>query len=238
MHRRIAPVFLAVLIAFPLVVPASAAEPAATSSSQPSEAPSPSAEPSPEPTAEKLLSHIATFVRVVPALLQHEPAQFWGDQHKVVRQLVTKELSGVGARVADKFKAAQSRMRLLGPQDVTELAKIVAEAISKADEEELIEWAEQACPVCSSPGRARGEVFDFGDAYVEDDEYEGIFSWTPHIVNLVESFKCEVCLLEIEGADELDAAGLPKLVDNNRVDASLVAEMADWKDVSAFPEWW
>ncbi len=60
MHRRIAPLFLAVLIAFPIVAPASAAEPAATAWSESSEAPSPSAEPSAEPTAEPTVAPEAT----------------------------------------------------------------------------------------------------------------------------------------------------------------------------------
>jgi subtilisin len=61
MHRRIAPVFLAVLIALPLVVPVSAAEPTATqtpavepaATPEPSATPTagPSADPAPEPSA-------------------------------------------------------------------------------------------------------------------------------------------------------------------------------------------
>ena len=65
MHRRIAPLFLAVLVALPVVAPASAAEPLAppaaepattpppapdpTPADQPSPSPSPSAEPTPPP---------------------------------------------------------------------------------------------------------------------------------------------------------------------------------------------
>ena len=60
MHRRIAPLFLAVLIALPVVVPASAAEPAASPSSEPTQGPAatpdrpivePAASPEPSPTA-------------------------------------------------------------------------------------------------------------------------------------------------------------------------------------------
>ena len=55
MHRRIAPLFLAVLIALPLVAPVSAADPTAPPSSEPTEAPVATTEPTPTeapPTAE------------------------------------------------------------------------------------------------------------------------------------------------------------------------------------------
>jgi hypothetical protein len=47
MHRRIAPLFLAVLIALPIVVPASAAEPPAPPPSEPAAEPTPTGEPTP-----------------------------------------------------------------------------------------------------------------------------------------------------------------------------------------------
>ena len=50
MHRRIAPLLLAVLIALPVVVPASAAEPAASSPSAQGLEPAPTSEPITEPT--------------------------------------------------------------------------------------------------------------------------------------------------------------------------------------------
>ena len=52
MHRQIAPLFLAVLLAFPVVVPASAAQPRPTPEPTPSAEPTPSTEPTPsaEPT--------------------------------------------------------------------------------------------------------------------------------------------------------------------------------------------
>ena len=55
MHRRIAPLFLAVLIALPVVAPVSAADPTASPSSEPTEAPVATSEPTPTepiPTAE------------------------------------------------------------------------------------------------------------------------------------------------------------------------------------------
>ena len=55
MHRRIAPLFLAVLIALPVVAPVSAADPTASPSSEPTEAPVATPEPTPTepaPTAE------------------------------------------------------------------------------------------------------------------------------------------------------------------------------------------
>jgi subtilisin len=52
MHRRIAPLFLAVLIALPVVAPVSASNPAASPSSEPTEAPTPTSEPTPTPTPE------------------------------------------------------------------------------------------------------------------------------------------------------------------------------------------
>src|SRR6476646_10389124 len=55
MHRRIAPLFLAVLIALPVVAPVSAADPTASPSSEPTAAPAATPEPTPTepaPTAE------------------------------------------------------------------------------------------------------------------------------------------------------------------------------------------
>src|SRR4030067_472736 len=47
MHRRIAPLFLAVLIAVPVVVPASAAQPSAPPPAEPSAEPTPPPDPTP-----------------------------------------------------------------------------------------------------------------------------------------------------------------------------------------------
>jgi subtilisin len=60
MHRRIAPVFLAVLIALPIVAPTSAAEPAASPSSEPGQAPAPTAGPTAGPTAEPISEPMQT----------------------------------------------------------------------------------------------------------------------------------------------------------------------------------
>ena len=64
MHRRIAPLFLAVLIALPVVVPASAAEPSASPSSEPTEGPAVAPEPSPAPTVEPVATPEPTVVPV------------------------------------------------------------------------------------------------------------------------------------------------------------------------------
>ena len=56
MHRRIAPLFLAVLIALPVVVPASAAEPSASASSEPTEGPVATSEPAPTPSVDPTAS--------------------------------------------------------------------------------------------------------------------------------------------------------------------------------------
>lgn len=177
-----------------------------------------------EPSPEDFLAHTASFLRVVNALLQREPAQFWGVEHALVEQLVAEELSAVGVRVAEKLDAARRRVQSLGPQALADLANVVAEAISDADDWDVTLWAEYACPVCDSPGRAHGEVIDDGEVDVDADKYEVNYHWAPHIVTVVESFKCDVCGLDIEGADELDAAGLPRRVDNDRVDPRALAE--------------
>ena len=52
MHRRIAPMLLAVLIALPVVAPTSAAEPTTSPAGEPSQAPAPVTEPTPAPVPE------------------------------------------------------------------------------------------------------------------------------------------------------------------------------------------
>jgi hypothetical protein len=177
-----------------------------------------------EPSPEDLLAHTASFLRVANSLLQRNPSQFWGTKHPLVEQLVAEELSAVGVRVAEKLDGARGRVQCLGPQMVADLANVVAQAIADADLWNVLWWAEYPCPVCHSPGRAYGEAIDKGEVDVDADHGEISYHWASHVVTIVESFKCDVCGLDIEGADELDAADLPRQVDNQRVDFALIAE--------------
>ena len=170
-----------------------------------------------EPTPEQLLAHAASFGRVVNALLRAPADDFWGPLYGLVTALVAEELSIVSVRVEEKLTKAREHMGMLGPDRVGDLAKVALEAIEAESEEEYLGFAERACPVCGSPGRAIGETIDDGDVDVDADKYEVNYFWAYDIVTIAVEFKCEVCGLHLTGGDELDAAEVSRRVQNDRV---------------------
>lgn len=162
------------------------------------------------------LSHAAAFVRAVGVLLRSNTEAFWGELAGLAASLVNDELNAVAVRVQAKIAQARAALRLLTANGTNEVGSALAAAAELALHEEEPDVINLPCPVCRFDGWGVGAVVDEGDAEGEHDDGGITWHWLPDLYVLLDSFECHVCRLNLEGAEELDEAGVPLRVATDR----------------------
>lgn len=176
------------------------------------------------PDEDQRSAEAAAFVTAIETLIKPSPEAFWGEQSEVAKKLVSDAHDATAIRVATAVAIATKRMNALG-QSLAILAAAELETIDKTDALDFADFAEIACPVCKSPGRAYGQLYDDGYGEADADSDGADYYWVPRIVNIVEHFECAVCGLELTGGDEILESDLPSIVDNSRADPEMVLDL-------------
>jgi hypothetical protein len=163
------------------------------------------------PSDEELLDHVAAFVRAIEGLLLIDATTFWDDQAALAAELVKEQLNKVAIRVQTRIVEAKSHIESMDPDRrdaLVEQARAWLEADSRPADEVDVE-----CPACFSTGEGFGDLEDDGEPYFERGEPVG---WIPDIKSILTGFRCRVCGLHLNSAEEIHAARLPQEVDNER----------------------
>lgn len=92
----------------------------------------------------------------------------------------------------------------------------------------LFEYEEERveCPACGNFAVVKGHS-EFKEWDVEEDD-EGIPNWFPIVELFTDEFECRACRLKLEGSEELDAAGIPSVIEIDNADP------ADFQDYSEY----
>jgi hypothetical protein len=166
------------------------------------------------PDDEDALSHGAAFVRAIEVLLRIDPSAFWGIHADVAASLVEDNLNAVKVRVSRQIALAREfRSRI----DDEAFALVNREASARIFLQDSSIVA-VPCPGCGGEGWAFGELIDDGEGETEYQDGGYHTYWTPDLYTLVDEFECQVCKLVLTGQEELEAAGLPIRVPNDRAD--------------------
>lgn len=136
-----------------------------------------------------------------------------------VSKQLDQTLADVQRTVEEKLARAKDvlRTRFVGmPKDAVDVFARIAEAgykqVMEKYRDDLI-----GCPVCEYLALASGEFVVDWD--VDYDDHTGLPTNATPVVTLVpSSFHCQICGLELDGASELKAAGLPETIEITQID--------------------
>lgn len=160
------------------------------------------------PSEDELLSHAAAFVEAVNGLLDRDPEDFWLDLAGLASSLIAAERDAVRVRVERKLATARAHFTSLADDQRATLSEngLVYWQYHEDDEPDLVLVE---CPVCNNEALGSGELVDDGEP--EWDPHEsGPVGWSAAVATVLTRFECKVCLLELNGPDELAAAELPE----------------------------
>lgn len=160
---------------------------------------------------------VQTMVGIVAQLLElleFEEVRFWETTTEAARTLRDQSLEAVGVTVHSKVHSARVRLneRIYGvppehrPMVLNALAGELPPGMGDLESSET-------CPACGQQGWVVCTVEDAGGAdpevtYVQIEEDE--FTWEGYIERMAypTDFLCQVCGLQLEGPEELEAAGI------------------------------
>lgn len=171
------------------------------------------------------------FLKACEALLSDigEPSErVWGPYADMVKTRISDSAKEAEIRVADAMAAA----KVLYESRFSDVEKSVRPAVIKAIEagytpqtydEQLVD-----CPACSSAAFVSGST----DVQWEPDyEFDGIEAYVSGVSPLVTFYagqlECRVCGLELDGEDELSAAGIEESWELENIDP---ADFADYDE--------
>jgi len=185
-------------------------------------------------TRERAISAYLVAMQELFRGMELDPYSAWGDAADYVRNFLAKVSQDMQARVKEQLEAAQRHRAtrfqgLDGEQVKVAIASIEASYRLEAGESELID-----CPACSCKATAGGtaDVDWEGEA-----EYEGPGEFSYNAVPIVTFYaaelRCRVCGLALDGADELEAAGLDTTWTLDDADPADYFE-PDWSDFDDF----
>jgi hypothetical protein len=155
------------------------------------------------------------FLRVIEALLVVDPEDFWHPHYGLVQATLDERAEAVQRQVAEAMAAARIAVetRFAGvEEDYVRAAIAVASTRLAArvdDEYSLV----IDCPACEFPAEVLGET-DQTSVHVDDDG----FAVAPLLTFFASSLRCEVCGLELDGAEQIEAAGLESEWENETID--------------------
>jgi hypothetical protein len=165
-----------------------------------------------------LKQDFARFAAAVTSLLRVDPGLFWGEHHELVSVAIDDTAAAVKQDVGKKLAYARANyQRTYGSLPEKELAAAVevAERPSHWQTDALDDRFLIDCPGCSNMAVLVGEnVVEWS---VDEDRY-GNRTADPFIEFRGEQLSCAVCQLELEGAEELSAAEIDFVFDNDTAD--------------------
>ncbi len=161
---------------------------------------------------------LAAYLRLANELLEElkvPEAERWGERADLVESLVSKSLDEIERRVAQRM--AQAKYKLDAwlskvPGDMREAVLMRTTAIVAVPVMEHEDWVPTVCPVCgSTEGLSVGEPVYLPD--VDVDINGPYVSGEGGYELYAERFSCPTCGFEVEGPEELIAAGLETNLD-------------------------
>ena len=159
---------------------------------------------------------IVSFLRAINALLRIEPDRFWSPHHELVKTILDEDSAEVARTVAAKLAAAQmhyeQRVRLLSKEEATMLSAVVEAEVKRRSGPDAIAII---CPACAAPVLLEGEnTLDWEPEYDQD----GVSGASPWVKFSGGNLLCETCDLELDGDEQLEAAGIEWQMQNDHAD--------------------
>jgi predicted RNA-binding Zn-ribbon protein involved in translation (DUF1610 family) len=170
---------------------------------------------SPEPDAENVIGQVARAAELLLPKLTRTPADFWGNFHGAIMGRLDRRSTAISNRVADKLASSKERWEQLQSR----LGESAAEALQHAaanvkldEDQELL-----ACPVCGTEGVASGSVEVQEEPEADHDgDYWYISGVSLIPIMHVDTFRCPVCGLYLEGEEELKVADIDTELHSDR----------------------
>lgn len=168
---------------------------------------------------------LADMARAITSLLQIDADEFWGPHAELIRTVIDETVDARSKVVATKIRAAQRRFReRFGSLDEAERRVVLATRGAWRTSD--LESHTCVCPACDQKAMMSGENVEQYDVDVDHRE-NIILSAGLFLEFRAQSFLCAICGLELEGAEELSAAGLETAFPNEDIDVDeYMAEQA------------
>lgn len=159
------------------------------------------------------------FARALTSLLRVAPAEFWGEHNNLIELAVDDSTAAVAREVAEKMSRAtltfRQRFDHLGEEQRTTLLDLAAHHADRQANDALLVWE---CPGCGHESALlSGENFVEFD--VEWDHRDRVqVDASPFIEFRGHFLDCALCDLELDGLEELEAAGMDPVFPNDEAD--------------------
>jgi len=165
--------------------------------------------------ASRVIAAVAQAAERLLPEINHDPQGFWGHYYDAVTGRLDERRTQVAHRVADQIASAREGWDLtsmrLGAEGVKAL-KSAADRYHYREDEEPID-----CPACESESVVSGIVEVEEEPEVDHDGPDWFVSGVSLIPFLdISGFNCLVCGLQLDGSEEIAAAGLPTRVESRR----------------------
>jgi hypothetical protein len=150
---------------------------------------------------------LVSFLRAVNYLLRHHPDTFWHPHGDLVRVALDENAKAISQKVAFAVGRAKQRYhQRVDALDPGHREGFDAVVLSEVERQLADDIQQLECPACASPATIQGENYvEAEPAFGKEGDIEGVDAW---IEFHARSFKCGACGLELQGDDELRAAGL------------------------------
>ena len=159
------------------------------------------------------------FLRVIQGLLRVDPAKFWAPYVEVVETTLDEHVAEVDRLVKRTVAAAslafKTRFAELGEPELGALLTVLEhQRDAEIDGEESVAIA---CPVCDSPAVSHGHTEQIGWD-VDYDKEGNLEGGNPILTFFAGNLECRACGLELDGEEEIVAAGIDASWDNDQID--------------------
>ena len=160
----------------------------------------------------------ADFAGALTSLLRVPAEEFWGEHEELIRIAVDDTAADVAKEVSEKLAGARisyrDRYEALGASQREALLAIAEQdANRQAQDDTLV----MDCPACSSPALLHGENFVEFDVDYDHREMVELSAY-PYIEFRGQQLECPACGLELDGQEEVEAAGLDAVFVNDHAD--------------------
>jgi hypothetical protein len=154
---------------------------------------------------------LVTFLKAINALLRRDQDSFWDPHQDYVRAVLDENAAEVLRSVQRSLSEARERFadrtRHLNPGQAEAFGSRVEHDVDRGVADDVLKVD---CPACESPALLSGENAPEHD--VQDGDV-----WIEFTAHLLE---CDACGLELDGEEELEAAGIEASQVNGAVDFS------------------
>ncbi|HET7486645.1 MAG TPA: hypothetical protein VFJ85_01865 [Acidimicrobiales bacterium] len=161
-----------------------------------------------------------SFVAAINALLKVPAASFWGEHSNLVEATLGENSRGVSLHVAEVLAAATAKYRRkFDFLDEHQRSSLLALAEQDAEHRQSDDVLLIACPACGTEA-ALLEGENSIEVDVEVDHRDGTVTGGRHYVEFqAGSLECLACGLELDGQEDLEAAGVETLLPNDTIDS-------------------